>query len=91
LFAMAAGLVIIAGIDVPAQMFQRFRRLRMTKQEVKDERKEAEGNPEVKAQIRARQQAMARRSVKKAVESAHVVLTNPTHFAVALRYNRATD
>ncbi|MGJ3648410.1 EscU/YscU/HrcU family type III secretion system export apparatus switch protein [Sphingomonas sp. GlSt437] len=91
LFAMALGLVIIAGIDVPIQLFQRFRRLRMTKQEVKDERKEADGNPEVKAQIRQRQQAMARRNVKKAVESAHVVLTNPTHFAVALRYDRGTD
>lgn len=91
LFAMAGGLVIIAGIDLPIQIVRLLHQLRMSKQEVKDEHKEQEGSPEVKAQQRQRQRAMARRSVKKAVESAHVVLTNPTHFAVALRYDRGQD
>lgn len=91
LFVMSGGLVIIAGIDVPVQMVQLFRRLRMSKQELKDENKESEGNPEVKAQIRQRQQQVAKRNMRKAVATAHVVLTNPTHFAVALRYERATD
>jgi flagellar biosynthetic protein FlhB len=91
LFAMAGGLVIIAGIDLPIQIVRLLGQLRMSKQEIKDEQKEAEGSPEVKAQQRQRQRAMARRSVKKAVSEAHVVLTNPTHFAVALRYTRGQD
>jgi flagellar biosynthetic protein FlhB len=91
LFAMAGGLVIIAGIDLPIQIVRLLRQLRMSKQEIKDEHKESEGSPEVKAQQRQRARAMARRSVKKAVSEAHVVLTNPTHFAVALRYTRGQD
>ena len=91
LFAMAGGLLVIAGIDLPIQIVRLFQQLRMSKQEVKDEHKEQEGSPEVKAQQRQRQREMARRSVRKAVESAHVVLTNPTHFAVALRYDRGKD
>jgi len=91
LFAMAGGLVTIAGIDLPIQIVRLLRQLRMSKQEIRDEHKEAEGSPEVKAQRRQRQRDMARRSVKKAVDSAHVVLTNPTHFAVALRYDRGRD
>jgi len=91
LFAMAGGLVVIAGIDLPVQIVRLLGQLRMSKQEIKDEHKETEGSPEVKAQQRQRQRAMARRSVRKAVETAHVVLTNPTHFAVALRYDRGQD
>jgi len=91
LFAMAGGLVVIAGIDLPVQIVRLFNQLKMSKEEVKEENKQQEGSPEVKAQIRQRQRAMARRSVRKAVETAHVVLTNPTHFAVALRYDRAND
>ncbi|MFA5988095.1 MAG: flagellar type III secretion system protein FlhB [Sphingomonas sp.] len=91
LFAMAAGLVVIAGIDVPVQLIQLLRKLRMTKQEVKDEHKETEGNPQNKAYIRDRQREVAKRDRRKAVASAHVVLTNPTHFAVALRYDRGRD
>jgi len=91
LFAMAGGLVVIAGIDLPVQIIRLLGQLKMSKQEIKDEHKETEGSPEVKAQQRQRQRAMARRSVRKAVESAHVVLTNPTHFAVALRYDRGQD
>ncbi|OYY90492.1 MAG: flagellar biosynthesis protein FlhB [Sphingomonas sp. 28-66-16] len=91
LFAMAAGLAIIAGIDVPVQMIQLFRKLRMSKQQIKDENKESEGNPENKAAIRNRQRELAKRDMRKAVAGAHVVLTNPTHFAVALRYDRGKD
>ena len=91
LFAMAAGLVVIALIDVPVQLVQLMNKLRMTKQEVKDEHKESEGSPEKKAAIRQRQQAIAKRSMRKAVATAHVVLTNPTHFSVALRYDRGKD
>ena len=91
LFVMAAGLALIAGVDVPIQIVRLLGQLRMSKQEIKDEHKESEGSPEVKGQLRQRQREMARRSVKKAVAEAHVVLTNPTHFAVALRYDRASD
>lgn len=91
LIVMAMGLVGIALIDVPLQIFQRLKKLRMTKQEQKDEHKESEGSPEVKGQIRAKQRAILSRSTRKAVAEAHVVLTNPTHFAVALRYDRGRD
>lgn len=91
LFAMAGGLVVIAGIDVPVQFVQLIRKLRMTKQEVRDEHKETEGSPEAKASLRQRQRDAGKRSKRAAVAEAHVVLTNPTHFAVALRYNRETD
>lgn len=91
LFAMALGLVMIAALDVPVQLVQLLRKLRMTKQQVKDEHKEAEGSPENKGMVRSRQRDLAKRNMKKAVASAHVVLTNPTHFAVALRYERGAD
>jgi flagellar biosynthetic protein FlhB len=91
MLVMAVGLVVIAGIDVPAQILQRGGRLRMTKQEVKDEYKQTEGSPELKAQIRRRQMQSARGSVRSAMADATVVLTNPTHFAVALRYRPGID
>ncbi|WEK44652.1 MAG: flagellar type III secretion system protein FlhB [Candidatus Sphingomonas colombiensis] len=91
LIVMALGLVAIAMVDVPVQIMQLLGKLRMTKQEVKDEHKESDGNPELKGQIRAKQRAILSRSMKKAMASAHVVLTNPTHFAVALRYDRGRD
>jgi flagellar biosynthetic protein FlhB len=88
---MAGLLAMIALIDVPAQIFQRMRRLRMTKQEMKDEHKQTEGSPELKGAIRRRQLETARNSTRKAISEATVVLTNPTHFAVALRYRPETD
>jgi flagellar biosynthesis protein FlhB len=91
LFAMAAGLVGIAAIDVPVQLVRLLGKLRMSKQEIRDEHKETEGSPEAKAHIRNRQRESVRRNKRAAVASAHVVLTNPTHFAVALRYDRETD
>lgn len=88
---MSLALAAIALIDVPAQMFQRTKRLRMTKQEVKDEHKTTEGSPEVKGAIRRRQHEVLRGSARSAVKEATVVLTNPTHFAVALRYRPGED
>ena len=91
LLVMGFGLILIAGFDVPIQIIQLFSKLKMTKQEVKDEHKESEGNPEAKAHIRGKQREMSRRAVRAAVQEAHVILTNPTHFAVALRYERGQD
>ena len=88
---MGFALAIIAGIDVPAQIVQRMKRLRMTKQQVKDEHKQTEGSPELKAGIRKRQHEVLRSSARAAVADATVVLTNPTHFAVALRYRPGID
>ena len=88
---MAGLLALIAMIDVPAQIFQRMRRLRMTKQEMKDEHKQTEGSPELKGALRRRQLETARNSARSAVAEATVVLTNPTHFAVALRYKPEID
>ena len=91
MLAMAFGLVAIAMIDVPLQIIQLLGKLRMSKQEIKDEHKETEGSPEAKGHQRQVQRAMANRGIRKAVDEAHVVLTNPTHFAVALRYDRGRD
>jgi len=91
MIAMAAGLVAIALFDVPIQIIQLLSKLKMTKQEVRDEHKETEGSPEAKGHQRSVQRAMAKGGVRKAVAEAHVVLTNPTHFAVALRYDRGRD
>ncbi len=91
LFVMAGGLVIIAGVDLPIQIVRLLNKLKMTKQEIKDENKETEGSPEAKQHLRQRQREMSRRSVRKAVASAHVILTNPTHFSVALRYDQTRD
>jgi flagellar biosynthetic protein FlhB len=88
---MALALAAIALIDVPAQLFQRLQRLRMTRQEVKDEHKQTEGSPELKAALRRRQHEAARNSARGAIAEATVVLTNPTHFAVALRYRPGED
>ena len=88
---MAGGLFLIAGIDVPAQIMQRAKRLGMSKQEVKDEHKESEGSPELKGHIRRRQFEVLSGSTRKAVAEASVIITNPTHFAVALRYRPGQD
>jgi flagellar biosynthetic protein FlhB len=91
MLVMALALAVIAAIDVPAQILQRGGRLRMTKQEVKDEHKQDEGSPEMKAALRQRQHEVLRGSARKALAEATVVLTNPTHFAVALRYRPGVD
>ncbi|MBP6031212.1 MAG: flagellar biosynthesis protein FlhB [Sphingobium sp.] len=88
---MGGALMLIAGIDVPWQILQRFKRLAMSKQDLRDESKEAEGSPEMKGHIRRRQMAVLSGSMRKAVSEATVVLMNPTHFAVALRYQPGKD
>lgn len=91
LLALAGGLAVIALLDVPAQIFQRGRRLRMSKEEVRQEHKETEGSPELKRAIKQRQHEVLSGSARSAVKTATVVITNPTHFAVALRYDRGKD
>jgi flagellar biosynthetic protein FlhB len=91
MLAMAGGLLLIAGIDVPAQLIQLLNKLKMSKQEVKDEHKQSEGSPETKSAQRARMREIFKSSARKNVETAHLVLTNPTHFSVALRYERGKD
>lgn len=88
---VALSLAIIAMIDVPWQKHSFTKRMRMTKQEVKDEFKQMEGNPEVKAQIRRRQREMANSRMMERVKDADVVITNPEHFAVALEYDPTGD
>lgn len=80
-------LAVIAGGDFLFQRFERLRRLRMTKQEVKDEHKQAEGDPEIKGRQRQMARARMRRRMMAQVPTADVVVTNPTHFAVALKYD----
>lgn len=91
LLVMSGGLVLIAGIDVPIQFIRLLNKLKMSKQEIKDEYKEAEGSPESKGAQRRRMREIFKESARKSVGTAHVVLTNPTHFAVALRYERGQD
>ncbi|MCF8707461.1 EscU/YscU/HrcU family type III secretion system export apparatus switch protein [Rhizorhapis sp. SPR117] len=88
---MAGALFVIAGIDIPAQMLQRSKRLNMSKQDLKDEHKETEGSPELKGMVRRRQYEMLNNSVRKSISEASVVITNPTHFSVALRYRPGED
>lgn len=82
-------LVLVAMIDVPWQLWSHHKQLRMTRQEVMDEHKESEGRPEVKGRIREMQQAASRRRMMEKVPKADVIITNPTHYAVALRYDES--
>ncbi len=82
----SAALILIAAVDIPFQIWDHKKKLRMTKQEVKDDLKETEGKPEVRSRIRSTQQALARRRMLEDIPIASVVVTNPTHYAVALRY-----
>ena len=89
LLLIGSTLVLIAAIDVPFQIAQHTKQLKMTKQEVKDEMKDSEGKPEVKSRIRQLQQEIAQRRMLEDVPSADVVITNPEHFSVAIRYDSA--
>ncbi|SNT09790.1 flagellar biosynthesis protein FlhB [Pseudomonas segetis] len=84
---IACGLILIAAVDVPFQIWDNKQKLMMTKQEVRDEYKDSEGKPEVKQRIRQLQREMTERRMMQAVPQADVVITNPTHFAVALKYD----
>ena len=86
---MACGLILIAAVDVPFQLWDHKQKLMMTKQEVRDEYKDSEGKPEVKSRIRQMQREMAERRMMAAIPTADVIITNPTHFAVALKYDPA--
>jgi flagellar biosynthetic protein FlhB len=82
-------LMVLAGIDYLFQIWQHERDLRMTKQEIKDEHRQYEGDPMVRSRIRAVQREMAMKRMMEAVPDATVVITNPTHFAVALKFDRS--
>lgn len=81
-------LVLLAIIDIPFQIWDHGKQLKMTRQEIRDEMKQTEGNPEVKSRIRQLQREMAQRRMIESVPKADVVITNPTHFAVAIRYDQ---
>lgn len=89
LLILSASLLLIAAVDVPFQLWNHKRQLRMTRQEIKDELKDTDGRPEVRSRIRQMQQERARQRMLLDVPTADVVITNPTHFAVALRYDDA--
>ena len=84
---MACGLILIAAVDVPVQLWESHQKLLMTKQEVRDEHKDQEGRPEVKQRIRQVQREMSQRRMMAAIPDADVIITNPTHYAVALKYD----
>ncbi|MBB3140408.1 flagellar biosynthesis protein FlhB [Halomonas organivorans] len=86
---MVLTLLVVILIDVPYQLWSHAKQLRMSKDEVKREHKESEGDPQVKGRIRQQQQAMARGRMMSQVPEADVVITNPTHYAVALKYEQA--
>jgi len=85
---IATTLILIAMVDVPFQLWDHKKQLKMTKQEIRDEMKETEGRPEVKGRIRSLQREMAQRRMMEEVPKADVIVTNPTHYAVALRYDQ---
>ena len=89
--AITGGLIVIALIDAPYQLWQYNDKLKMTRQELRQESKESDGNPEIKGRIRNMQREMARRRMMANIPKADVVVTNPTHFAVALQYKSGSN
>ena len=85
---LVASLLVVVSLDVPFQLWEHRHQLKITKQEVNDEHKQSEGSPEIKGRIRAMQREIAYRRMMTEVPKADVVVTNPTHFAVALRYDQ---
>ena len=85
--AIMGGMLLIVAVDVPFQLYEHSKKLKMTKEEVRQEAKETEGDPQVKARIRSMQREMARRRMMAEIPTADVVVTNPTHFSVALKYS----
>ncbi len=88
---LTLSLVLIAMIDAPYQRYSFMKRMRMSKQEIRDEHKDMEGRPEVKAQIRRRQREVATQRMMQKVKDADVIITNPEHFAIALSYDPTAD
>ncbi|MFT7388302.1 MAG: flagellar biosynthetic protein FlhB [Candidatus Endobugula sp.] len=85
--ALSLVTILIAIVDIPVQIFENSKKLKMTLQEVKDEMKDTDGKPEVKSKIRQLQQEVANRKMMGEVPEADVVITNPTHYAIAIKYN----
>jgi flagellar biosynthetic protein FlhB len=88
---ISCSLLVVVAIDIPFQVWQHNEQLKMTKQEIKDEFKDTEGKPEVKGRIRMLQREAAQRRMMADVPQADVIVTNPEHFSVALRYKQNTD
>jgi len=87
IFLLVSGtMIFIVAIDLPYQLWSHYKKLRMTKEELRREAKESEGDPHLKAHIRAQQREVARRRMMSEIPTADVVVTNPTHYAVALKY-----
>jgi flagellar biosynthetic protein FlhB len=86
LLILSATTILIVALDVPFELWNHSKQLRMTKQEIKDEMKETDGNPQVKQRIRTLQRQLAESRMMEDVKTADVVITNPTHYAVALQY-----
>lgn len=85
--AIMGGLLLIVAVDVPFQLWEHNKKLKMTREEVRQEAKETEGDPQVKSRIRSMQREMARRRMMAEIPTADVVVTNPTHYSVALKYS----
>ena len=85
---LSCTLIVVAVVDVPFQLWDYHRQQRMTRQEIKDEYKDSEGSPELKSKVRSTQREIAMRRMMENVPKADVVITNPSHYAVALRYNQ---
>lgn len=85
---ISSPLLIVVAIDVPFQLWDHAKQLRMTRQEVKDENKETEGSPEIRSRVRSIQREMARKRMMAEVPRADVIITNPTHYAVAIKYDQ---
>ncbi|WP_324781022.1 flagellar biosynthesis protein FlhB [Thiobacillus sedimenti] len=87
IFLLASGaMIFIVVLDLPYQLWSYYNKLKMTKEELRQEAKESEGDPHIKARVRAQQREMARRRMMAEIPTADVVVTNPTHYAVALKY-----
>ena len=86
--AISSSLILIALIDVPFQRWNHIRQLKMTKQELRDESKETDGNPELKGRIRRMQIELSQQRMMQDVPEADVIITNPTHYAIALKYDQ---
>ena len=88
--ALSLGMVVIAAVDVPFQLMQHNKQLKMSKQEVKQEMRDTEGKPEVKGKIRSLQQQLAQARMMEEVPKADIIITNPTHYSIALRYDQTS-
>ena len=87
---LSSALLLVALADAPFQLWDHSRKQKMTLQEVKDEQKETNGNPELKGKVRQKQQEISQRRMMQEVPKADVVITNPTHYAVAIRYDQTS-